>query len=83
MPLIAIIDGIRIEVYFDDHPPPHFHARSAEHRFQMRISDQAVIAGSAPVPVIRKVRAWAFRHRRELLDAWKKVSNWEVPKRID
>jgi hypothetical protein len=27
---VAIIDGVRIEFYFDEHPPPHFHARYAE-----------------------------------------------------
>ena len=29
VPTVAIIDGVRIEFYFDEHPPPHFHARYA------------------------------------------------------
>ena len=25
MPVVAIINGVKIEFYFDEHPPPHFH----------------------------------------------------------
>jgi len=30
MPVVAIVDGVKIEFYPDGHPPPHFHARYAE-----------------------------------------------------
>ena len=30
MPVVAIVDGVKIEFYPDEHPPPHFHARYAE-----------------------------------------------------
>jgi hypothetical protein len=26
MPTVAIVDGVKIQFYFDEHPPPHFHA---------------------------------------------------------
>ncbi len=29
MPTIAIVDGILIVLYFNDHAPPHFHPRGA------------------------------------------------------
>jgi hypothetical protein len=29
VPTVAIIDGVKIDFYFDEHPPPHFHARYA------------------------------------------------------
>jgi hypothetical protein len=29
--------GIAITMYFDDHAPPHFHARAAEHSAKIRI----------------------------------------------
>jgi Domain of unknown function (DUF4160) len=31
MPTVAIIDGIKINLYYDEHPPTHFHAEYAEH----------------------------------------------------
>jgi Domain of unknown function (DUF4160) len=29
VPVVAIVDGVKIEFYPDEHPPPHFHARYA------------------------------------------------------
>jgi hypothetical protein len=26
MPTIAIVDGVKIQMFYDDHTPPHFHA---------------------------------------------------------
>jgi len=26
MPTIAIVDGVKIQMFYDDHAPPHFHA---------------------------------------------------------
>jgi len=32
MPTISVFYGIVIAMFYDDHQPPHFHARYAEHR---------------------------------------------------
>jgi len=37
MPVVAIVDGVKIEFYPDEHPPPHFHARYAEFVAQIEI----------------------------------------------
>jgi len=34
MPTISEFFGILIRMYWDDHPPPHFHALYAEHEAQ-------------------------------------------------
>jgi hypothetical protein len=31
MPVVALLDGLRIEMYFGDHAPPHIHAKQAEY----------------------------------------------------
>ena len=31
MPLVAVLDGIKIQFYWDEHPPPHFHVEYGEH----------------------------------------------------
>ncbi|MFN5361315.1 MAG: DUF4160 domain-containing protein [Bacteroidota bacterium] len=31
MPTLCIIESLKIEVYAQDHPPPHFHVRYAEY----------------------------------------------------
>ena len=44
MPTIAYFYGIAIQMYFNDHNPPHFHARYGRARALVRISDGAIFA---------------------------------------
>jgi hypothetical protein len=37
MPTVAVIDGISVRFYNDEHPPPHFHVVAAEHQAVIRI----------------------------------------------
>lgn len=57
MPCIAQIPGgIKIEMYPDDHHPPHFHAIHAEDEALFRIVDLAIFRGSLPPATERLVR---------------------------
>ena len=67
VPTLAIIDGIKITMYYADHEPAHFHAVAADDEIVVRIADLKVIAGSAPAAVIRRVQTWAGRHQGELV----------------
>jgi hypothetical protein len=31
MPTVPMFDGIKIQFYWGEHPPPHFHAEHAEY----------------------------------------------------
>jgi len=70
MPIIAVIDGIRIAIYYNDHPPPHFHAMQAEHEILVEIARVVVFAGSAPAAMERTVMDWASRYQSELALCW-------------
>jgi len=59
MPTVAVIDGIRVRFYNDDHPPPHFHVEAAEYQAVIRIDRLSVVAGYSLAPQLRKVIAWA------------------------
>jgi Domain of unknown function (DUF4160) len=48
MPTIAVVDGITIAIYYNDHDPPHFHAMQAEHEILVEIARLVIFAGSAP-----------------------------------
>jgi hypothetical protein len=48
MPTIAWFYGIAIQMYYNDHNPPHFHARYGRARAIVRISDGEVISGDLP-----------------------------------
>jgi hypothetical protein len=82
MPVVATVDGVRIEVYFDDHPPPHFHARYAGEIAAIAIKSGQVVAGRLLPPILRKIRAWARPRQDALLTAWYKCRLGEYPETI-
>lgn len=66
MPRISEFYGIVIEMYFDDHPPPHFHARYGGDEAVLVIATGGLLAGSLPPRALRLVREWLREHRDEL-----------------
>jgi len=70
MPSISEFFGIVIYVYYNDHAPPHFHAKYAEHEALFRIDTLEVYSGELPVRAYALVLEWASLHRAELLHDW-------------
>lgn len=56
-------------MYFDEHAPPHFHARYGRYRAKFGIHTGEVL-GEFPPRAIRLVREWARQHEGELLANW-------------
>ena len=48
MPTICVFYGILIRMFFNDHPPPHFHARYGEFEATVDIGTLEVIEGQLP-----------------------------------
>ena len=82
MPTVAILDGIKIEFYYDEHPPPHFHARYAEHIIQIDIETLDVIKGFLPPAQRRKVLEWAALQGDHLIRAWLSCAAGRVPEKF-
>jgi len=70
MPELSRFLGIVIMMYFDDHNPPHFHAKYNEFRAIITIRDLLVMGGELPPRVLGLVMEWAESHKSELLDNW-------------
>jgi hypothetical protein len=70
MPEISRFFGIIIFMYWDDHNPPHFHARYNEFEAQIIIANGNVLEGDLPTRQLRFVQAWAELHREELDANW-------------
>ena len=73
MPTLSRFFGIVITMNWDDHPPPHFHARYAEHEAVVRLDTLEVEAGTLPRRALALVLEWAALHRAELRDNWERV----------
>lgn len=70
MPEISRFYGIIIGMFYDDHSPPHFHARYAEHQASIIIDDLSITEGELPKHAIHLVREWATLHKNELMKNW-------------
>jgi len=70
MPEISRFFGIIIFMYFDEHNPPHFHARYNENRAVISINELRVLQGHLPKRALSLVLEWANEHRDELMKNW-------------
>lgn len=70
MPEISRFFGIVIAMFFDDHNPPHFHAKYGSYSAAIRIEDFAVLEGYLPPKALGLVMEWTDIHKEELLKDW-------------
>lgn len=69
MPVLSRFFGIIVLMYFDDHPPPHFHVRYGGQKAIVSIDTLGLVEGNLPPRVLGLVVEWASLHRQELRDA--------------
>jgi uncharacterized protein DUF4160 len=70
VPEICRFFGIVITMNYNDHNPPHFHARYGSADALFTIDPIALYSGELPPRAIGLVMEWAAQHRRELLSDW-------------
>jgi hypothetical protein len=70
-------------MYYDDHNPPHFHAKYGEWDVQISIKELAIIKGSLPSRALGLVIEWASEHQKELKENWEIMLKSEKPKQIE
>lgn len=73
MPRISQFFGIIIAMYYNDHAPPHFHARYGEYEALLSIESLSVIEGAVPGRALAMVLEWASLHRSELRANWERA----------
>lgn len=73
MPTISRFFGITITMFFDDHPPPHEHARYNQHRARFDIRSGATISGRLPPRATRLVEEWIALRRPDLEANWSRM----------
>jgi hypothetical protein len=67
VPTVSRFYGVEILMWFNDHEPPHFHARYGEHEAKISIESGAVISGELPVRALKLVRKWQSVSRSALM----------------
>ena len=70
MPEISRFLGIVIAMYYNEHNPPHFHARYGQYKIEIAIQTMAVLAGKFPPKALGLVMEWATLHQDDLMVDW-------------
>lgn len=73
MPRLSEFFGIIISMYYNDHAPPHFHARYSEYEATLIIDTLEIYEGELPQRALAMVLEWAVIHRNELYQNWERA----------
>ncbi len=76
MPELSRFLGIVIAMYYQDHPPPHFHALYGEYDISVTI-ETGTIEGAFPKRALRHVLEWYDLHVDELRLNWARARSGE------
>jgi hypothetical protein len=82
MALLAILDGIRLCVYANDHNPPHIHAEFAEYRALFLIVGATLDKGSLPKTKIKIVEDFIKENEFLIMKAWHDTQNKKLVRRL-
>jgi hypothetical protein len=83
MPEISRFYGIVVRMYYDEHPPPHFHVYYRDAQATVRVDDLKVARGSLPGRALTLVVEWGLAHRDELRENWVRLERGEPLCRIE
>ena len=83
MPEISRFFGIVIQMYWNDHNPPHFHAFYAGEQALIDIDTLSLFAGRLSPRALGLVIEWAKLHQQELRADWLRAQGQESLQEID
>lgn len=75
MPTFFIVSGVKIQLFFKDHAPPHFHTDFAEYKAIVKIEDCEIMEGQLPKNKRNEVLKWAKENKNVLMEIWDELSN--------
>lgn len=83
MPEISRFYGIVISIFYDEHNPPHFHARYGDYSLVVGIAKLEILEGFFPARASGLVMEWANLHKEELLKDWTLAEKNQQPEKIE
>jgi hypothetical protein len=71
MPTVKRFDRCRIEMHFDEHPPPHFHVIAGDDAAVFLIDTLELRDGEIRPRDVAEALEWAAANRGELYARWR------------
>lgn len=82
VPEISRFFGFVIYMYYNDHAPPHFHARYGGQAALIDIETGGLLRGRLSPRALGLVSEWAALHREELRENWRRAKAHEELLRV-
>ena len=68
--LVDRVNGLKIEIYPDEHAPPHFHVKSPNINASFSIESCTKLKGKISSKDLSKIRYWYKHSKHLLIDVW-------------
>lgn len=69
--LVEKYNGIKIEIYSNEHPPAHFHISANGYKASLAIDDCRVLENSGfSSKVIKNIQDWFLHSKDRLIEVW-------------
>lgn len=77
---VAKVNGLKVQVFSNEHPPPHFRVQYQKSTANYRISDCSRLNGSGDVLKYEKnVHLWWEEHKNKLIEIWDRLRPTDCP----
>lgn len=73
MPELSRFFGIVVAMYYNEHAPPHFHAKYGGDQASIRIDNGEILDGALGQRALHLVAEWWALHQTELCEAWNRA----------
>jgi hypothetical protein len=74
MPRVALVASVKVEMFFDDHFPPHVHVSYNEYEEVIDIRSLNTYAGYIPEKKRKAVVKWMAAHQEYLFKKWEEFN---------
>lgn len=70
MPTIVVLGSVKVQIFGDDHAPPHFHIVTPDGEALVELTGLRVLQGKIRSRDAQKALKWARENHGVLKDAW-------------
>jgi hypothetical protein len=74
VPTVHRLAACKVQIFADDHFPPHFHLVGAGWRCSVEIASLTILAGKAPRRELEEAIEWARANRDLLAARWSELN---------
>jgi hypothetical protein len=77
--LVARVDGLKIEIFAREHPPPHFHVSAGKIDATFSLADGSLLNGRVSSRERELIQWWYTRSRPLLIKTWNETRPTDCP----